>query len=183
MRNTRTEFRTQNSEFRRGFTLAEGLIAAVVLAVAVGGIMAPMSASYQQTRTVKQTSTAISMAQQLLDEIISRPFTDPTDMSTTLGPEANEPSRTSFDNIDDYHGYHDSTDSNASDFMKTVSGQTVGWNSTDIYRRSVQVEYRATPAGPAVAAGDYVVITIVVTMPHGHQVCVQRMVCKYPRGA
>ena len=168
--------------FRRGFTLAEGLVAAVVLAVAVGGIIAPMSASYQQTQTVQQTSIAISMAQQLMDEILSKPFADPSDLSTTLGPEADEPNRAAFDNIDDYHGYHDSTDSNATDFIKTSSGQTIGWISTDIYRRSVTVEYRATPAGAAVVAGDYAVVKVTVTMPHGHQVSVQRMICQYPRG-
>src|SRR2546421_10312427 len=120
MRNIEVEFRTQNSEFRRskhragrGFTLAEGLLAVVVLSVAVGGIMAPISASYQQTRAVSQTTTAISMAQQLLDEILSKPFVDPTDLSTTLGPEADELNRAAFDNMDDYHGYHDTTDSTA----------------------------------------------------------------------
>src|SRR6266487_2532098 len=81
------------------FTLAEGMMAVVVLAMAVGAMMGPLTASYQQTRTVKQTTTAISMAQQLLDEILSKPFVDPTDLSTTLGPEADELNRTAFDNI------------------------------------------------------------------------------------
>src|SRR5213083_640533 len=64
----------RNIRTRAAFTLAEGLIASVILALAVGGIIAPISASYQQTRTVKQTSIAISMAQQLLDEILSKPY-------------------------------------------------------------------------------------------------------------
>jgi MSHA pilin protein MshD len=168
---------------RRGFTLAEGLLAVGVLAIAVGGIMAPISASYQQTRTISQTSTAISLAQQLLDEILSKPFVDPTDLSTTLGPEADETNRTAFDNMDDYSGYHDSTDSAASDSMKTAAGQPVTWNGTDVYSRSVQVEYRATLDGPAVASGDYLLITVTVTMPHGHQVSVQRMACRFTRGS
>src|SRR6266571_3802220 len=150
-----------------GFPLAEGLLAVVVLAVAVGGIMAPISASYQQTRSVSQTTTAISLAQQLLDEILSKPFVDPSDLSTTLGPEADEPNRAAFDNIDDYHGYHDTTDATASDSMKTASGQAITWNSTDVYSRSVQMEYRTIRDGPATATGDYMVITVTVTMPHG----------------
>src|SRR5215212_511480 len=101
MWNIKTEVRSQKSEVRKGFTLAEGLVASVVLAVAVGGIIAPISASYQQTQTVKQSSIAISMAQQLMDEILSKPFADPSDLSTTLGPEADEGSRTLFDNVDD----------------------------------------------------------------------------------
>jgi MSHA pilin protein MshD len=171
------------SESRRGFTLAEGLLAVVVLAVAVGGIMGPISASYQQTRTVAQTTTAVSLAQQLLDEILSRPFVDPTDLSTTLGPEADEPSRAAFDNIDDYHGYHDTTDSSKSDSMKTASGAAITWNGTDVYSRAVTMEYRATPDGPPVASGDYLMITVTVTMPHNHQVSVQRMACRFTRGS
>src|SRR5258705_5061823 len=94
----------------------------------------------------------MQLATRRMDEILAKPFADPSDLSTTLGPEADEPNRAAFDNIDDYHGYHDSTDSNATDFIKTSSGQTIGWISTDIYRRSVTVEYRATPAGAAVVA-------------------------------
>jgi len=132
----------------KAFTLAEGMMAVVVLAMAVGAMMGPLTASYQQTRTVKQTTTAISMAQQLLDEILSKPFVDPTDLSMTLGPEADELGRASFDNMDDYNGYHDSTDTTAADSMKTAAGTTITWDSNEIYSRAVTVEYRATPDGP-----------------------------------
>ena len=165
-----------------GFTLAEALLAVVVLSIAVGAIMGPISASYSQTRTVKQTTTAISMAQQLLDEVLSKPYVDPTDQSTTLGPEANEPGRAAFDNIDDYHNYHDTTDTNTASTMKTASGQTLNWNSSDIYSRDVSVEYRNAPDGPSVASGEYVVVKVTVTMPHNHKVSVQRMVCRFTRG-
>jgi Tfp pilus assembly protein PilV len=166
----------------RGFTLAEGMLAVVVLAMAAGAMMGPLSASYQQTRTMAQSTTAISMAQQLLDEILSKPFVDPSDLTTTPGPEADEPSRASFDNIDDYHGYHDTTDTTAANAIKTSSGQTVAWNSPDTYSRAVTVEYRATPDGPAVAVGDYLVVSVKVTMPHGHEVTVQRLACRFTRG-
>src|SRR5215813_12309896 len=94
----------------RGFTLAEGLIAAVVLAAAVAGIVGPISAAYQQTRALEEASIATSLARQLLDEIVAKPFVDPSDYSTTLGPEADEVTRSAYDNVDDYNGYHDSTD-------------------------------------------------------------------------
>jgi prepilin-type N-terminal cleavage/methylation domain-containing protein len=158
----------------KGFTLIEALMAAVILAVAVGGIVAPIAASYQQTRNVKQTSIALSMAQQLLDEIVARPFTDPTDSSVVLGPDAGETTRPTFDNIDDYHGYQDTTDSSSSKSMKTLSGETIAWDSSEIYRRDVTLEYRATPAGPPAAFGDFLVITVKVT--------VKRLVARYPRG-
>src|SRR6185436_405696 len=172
----------KESDFRRGFTLAEGMIAVLVLTVAVGAIMGPISASFQQTRTVQQTTTAITMAQQLLDEILSKPFIDPSDQTTTLGPEADEGGRAQFDNIDDYHGYHDTTNANASDAMKTVSGSTLAWNTSDIYSRAVTMEYRNTLDGAAVASGDYLVVTVTVTMPHNNKVIVQRMASRFTRG-
>src|SRR5687767_1019001 len=88
-----------------GFTLIEALIAAVILAAAVGAMVAPMSATYIQSRTIKQTNIALSMAQQLLDEVVSKHFADPTDASVvTLGPDSGESGRATFDNMDDYHG-------------------------------------------------------------------------------
>jgi len=182
MRSIEKEFRSQNSQFRRGFTLAEGLIAVLVLSLAVGAMMGPISASYQQTRTVQQTTTAVTMAQQLLDEILSKPFVDPSDLSTTLGPEADETSRAAYDNMDDYNGYHDTTNATASDAMKTASGTAITWNSNDVYSRAVTMEYRATPDGTAVAAGDYLMVKVTVTMPHNNKVTVQRMACRYTRG-
>ena len=176
------EFRILNSQCRSGFTLAEGLVAVMVLAIAVGAMMGPISASYQQTRSVAQTTTAVTMAQQLLDEILSKPFVDPTDLSTTLGPEADETSRAAYDNIDDYHGYHDTTNTSASDAIKTAAGATVTWNSSDVYSRAVTMEYRATPDGPPVASGDYLMVKVTVTMPHNNKVTVQRIACRYTRG-
>ena len=55
----------------------------------------------------------------------------------------------------------------------TASGAAITWNGTDVYSRSVQMEYRATASGAAVVSGDYLLITVTVTMPHGHQVSVQ----------
>jgi Tfp pilus assembly protein PilV len=158
------------------------MIAVCILAIAVGAMMGPISASYQQTRTVSQTTTAVTMAQQLLDEILSKPFVDPTDLSTTLGPEADETTRAAYDNIDDYNGYHDTTNTSASDAIKTASGSTVTWNSNDVYSRAVTMEYRATPDGPPAASGDYLVVNVTVTMPHNNKVTVQRIACRYTRG-
>jgi Tfp pilus assembly protein PilV len=167
-----------------GFTLIEALIAAVILAAAVGAMVAPMSATYIQTRTIQQTNIALSMAQQLLDEVVSRHYADPTDASVvTLGPDSAESGRATFDNMDDYHGYQDSTDPSASNAMKTISGDAIDWKTTDVYRRSVTVEYRNTPAGPAVAAGDFILISVEVTMPTGQKLSVARLIAKYPRGA
>jgi type II secretory pathway pseudopilin PulG len=168
---------------RRGFTLTEGLIAAVILAAAVGGMLAPMSATYQQSRIIKQSNIAISMAQQLLDEVVSRHFLDPNDSSMVKGPDSGEATRSTYDNIDDYHNYSDTTDPAASNSIKTLSGDAIDWKSSEVYTRSVNIEYRATPTGPATASGDFAMVTVKVRMPSGQSVSVSRLVARYPRGS
>ena len=165
----------------RGFTLAEALIASVVLAVAVVGIMGPLSATYQQSRNQDESRIAVSLGRQLLEEIVSKPFVDPSDFSTTLGPEADESGRSAFDNVDDYNGYHDSTDSSATDFIKRLDGSSLPWTGNQIYRRSVAVEYRTTPSGSATASGNFVMVTVTVTGPSGQTYVARRLAARYPR--
>ena len=58
----------------------------------------------QNNLSIKYTLAA-NLAQDLLDEIIARPFYDPdTPDDMTPGPELGESSRPLFDNADDYHG-------------------------------------------------------------------------------
>jgi len=161
---------------RRGFTLAESLMASAILAVAVVGIVIPLSASHQQSRASDRSAAGAALARQLLDEIVSRPFEDPTDFSRTLGPEADETSRKDFDNVDDYHGYTDQTLS-----AKLLDGSALPWSGGETYQRAVSVEYRQTPAGSAVSSGDFAMVTARVTLPDGQTVTAQRLVCRYPR--
>ena len=166
---------------RAGLTLAESLVAAVVLAVAVVGIMGPISASHHQSRAAEESSTCASLARQLMDEIAARVFVDPTDQSTTLGPEIDESTRAQFDNVDDFHGYRDSSDGSAGDRIKAVDGTIVTLQTPGVFQRSVAVEYRQTPAGPPVMSGDFALIRVVVQGEGGKRVVVNRLATRYPR--
>src|SRR5436190_12254159 len=111
----KSQIANRKSQIRaaRGFTLAESLIASVVLALAVVSIATGVSASFQQAGLLNESSTALELGRQLLEEIAAKPFVDPRDGSTTLGPESGETSRSLYDNADDYNGFTDSTASNA----------------------------------------------------------------------
>jgi type II secretory pathway pseudopilin PulG len=87
-----------------GFTLLEALLAAVVLAMAVTAITMPFTAGAQNEGFDARRTLAVSLAQEMMEETLTKPFDDPNGIMTP-GPEPGETSRDKFDNIDDYHGY------------------------------------------------------------------------------
>jgi MSHA pilin protein MshD len=86
------------------FTLIEALLAAVILAMAVSAIAMPFTAGAQNEQVDARRTLAVSLAQEMMEEILTKPFDDPAGVMTP-GPEPGETSRNTFDNIDDYHGY------------------------------------------------------------------------------
>jgi Tfp pilus assembly protein PilV len=159
---------------RRGFGLAEGLIASTFLAIAVVGIAGPLAASHEQTQTIQERSTAFSLARQLLGEIAAKPLADDTNTSCRKGPELNrgETDRTRFDSADDYHGYRDTTNG-----LSDLAGNTVGF-ATATYARDVTVEYRTTVAGASMTAGDFALVTVTITTPGKQAVQVSRLLTR-----
>jgi len=87
-----------------GFTLAEALLAAAVLAMTVTAIVFPFTAAAMNQATEARTTMATLLAEDLLEEILAKPFRDPQGQAQ-LGPDSGESSRLLFDNIDDYDGY------------------------------------------------------------------------------
>ena len=136
---------TTNRRQRRGFSIAEALIASTILAIAVVGIAGPLGAASQQAKVVRERATALVLARQLMEEITAKPLWDG---GTTCrpGPESGELGRANFDSADDYHNYNDRTDD-----LKNLSGSRLAFENNALFRRAVTVEYRATPAGAAAA--------------------------------
>jgi hypothetical protein len=163
-------------------TLIEGLVASSVLAVAVVGIIGPIAASYRHTAAAEATSLGVALAGQLLEEISAKPFADPSDQSRVLGPEADEAAggRAAFDNLDDYHLYADSTDGSSGVVLKALDGSTIDIARRSALRRSVSVEYRADPGGPAAPAGEYALVTVTVQAHGGPPIVARKLFCNYP---
>src|SRR5215207_5072256 len=90
-----------------GFTLAESLIASVVLAAAVVGIAGTLAASYQQDTVRGNITTAINLAQQLMEEIAARPLELTSGATNKPGWSSGQTDRRQYDTIDDYNGYTD----------------------------------------------------------------------------
>jgi len=121
---------------RRGFTLAEALLAATVLAVVGATAMWPFLAGVQQAAEAAKLEQAVALGQALMEEILARPFTDPNDKTNVLGPEPGESSRAQFDNIDDFHGLDELTAG-----LNNFTGNTITASSLAGFRRTVTVQY------------------------------------------
>lgn len=157
---------------RRGFSVAEGLIASTILAMAVVGIAGPLGAASEQGKLLRERATALTLARELMEEIAAKPLLDG---GTTChqGPESGETSRALYDSADDYHNYHDSTTD-----LRDLSGHALAYPTDSVYTRDVTVEYRTTPAGAGTTSGDFGVATVTVTTPHKLTVQVTRLLCK-----
>ncbi len=127
--------RNLTGKLEHGFTLIEALLAIVVLAMAITAITMPFTVGAQNEQEDARRTLALSLAQEMMEEILAQPFEDPHG-SSNPGPEAGESSRALFDNIDDYDGYVE-TDGNISD----IDGEKMDDQTADGMSRHSSAEY------------------------------------------
>jgi Tfp pilus assembly protein PilV len=156
----------------RGFTLAECLVASVFLAIAVVGLAGALAAASQQDTQLDADAAALSLARQLMEEVAARPFDAPAS-GDQAGWAGNNFDRSTYDNVADFDGYQDST----------VPGAATGQGSATVrnltFTRTVDFEYRASPAGAAAANGDFGMLTVTVTAANtGTNVKLHRLVSR-----
>lgn len=161
---------------RRGFSLAEALMASTVLAIAVVGICGPLGAASEQSRAAREKNTALTLARQLMEEIAAKPLCDEGTICH-LGPESGESTRAKYDSADDFNGYRDSTTA-----LKSLDGSTVPVDSKLEYTRRVKVEYRTSPSGSAATSGDYGLVTVTVQTPGKQEINISRLLTRQSAG-
>jgi type II secretory pathway pseudopilin PulG len=146
-----------------GFTLAEGLIASVILAIAVVGILTLVSSAASQAAVVRQDAAALSLARQLMERMAGVPFLP---SAAHLGYSAGNFDSATYDDINDFDGYTDTVST-----MVAIAGQPSAGDARS-YTRSVAVTANAWPVAPA----DFKRITVTVTPPQGRPVTLSRLV-------
>ncbi len=162
MRNTKP----LNLTSRNAFTLAESLIASVVLAIGVAAIAGVLAASSQQAKALDNGYDAYSSARMLMEEIAALPLTLSEELKNTEGASSKNMDKSTYDTVDDFHGYSD-----------TYPESTKQNASVPKYQRSVSVEFRNTPPGPAVSSGDFALITVeAASTQTNHRARIQRIV-------
>jgi len=160
----------------RAFSLVEALIALAIMALAGSVLLLSIESSLHSTTEAVERTIADGIAQQLLDEILSKRYSE----DGLIGPAVDEllgVSRQLFDDVDDYHGY-------ASHPLRDQYGQPLGTGNdaggqraatfrvpADFFqnwRQRVQVYY-VDPATHTTASNDptaYRAIEVVVEKVH-----------------
>ncbi len=148
----------------RGFTLIELVVSIVIVSVAVVGVMGLLSqlSSRSGELVVQEEATAIASA--YLNEVLSRPFTDPDGIP-------NEPSRSAYDDVSDYNGL---VDVGARDQLnQPIPGLTQ-------FTVAVQVSTPSAGALGAVAQSNMLRVDVTVAHPTGTRVVLSGYRTKYP---
>lgn len=149
----------------RGFTLAESLIASVVLVTAAVGVFETLTACAQQTRAFDFESAATGMGKSLMEEIAARGFDPPaTNDQPGAAYQNGVPDRSNYDDIADFAGYTD-----------TVSADEVDAEGLRLrsltFGRVVSIQFRRSPEGvgvsPRTSDAGFAMVTVAVVPPGG----------------
>ena len=134
-----TKGRTHYCTSKRGFTLAEAMMAVVVLGIASASVLLPfISGAAVRAEGINRTLAA-RLASDLMEEILRLPFHDPDDeTSYSPGPDAGD-----LDNIDDYHGYFETQGQ-----VKDANGVVFDDSRYANFSRNVTCEYVYVPPQP-----------------------------------
>ncbi len=92
---------------RAGFTIAEVLVASIMLALVVAAVGQAVAAAQMQSHASLRQQQAASLLDELMEEVLAHPYIDPQG-DTTMGPDTGESGRLDFDAADDYHGFTES---------------------------------------------------------------------------
>ncbi len=153
-RNNLTITRHRRFLVRGAFTLVEGLIATVVLAIGVVGIATMVSSAAAQASVVRQEAIALSLARELSELTAGVPFASGPQAGFTGGNA--DPA--SYDDIHDFTGFTD---------IFVVPGTGLS------FVRAVDV---TADAGAYSDVTDTRVVTISITPPRGRAVQLSRFV-------
>ncbi len=92
----------------------ESLLAAVILAMAIGAIVIPFATGAQTTAQDTRMTVAVNLAQDLMEEILAKSCLDPN------GTEVGENGRSTWDDMKDYNNLVE-----LPGFIKSLDGSSV----------------------------------------------------------
>ena len=161
---------------RRGFTLMEALLASSILLIGVMSVTVPFASAARNERADSRQTLAVALAQEMMDEVLSKRFYDPDPNSNYhLGPEPNETSRGLYDNYDDYDGYAE-----AAGNIRNFQGAPCTDDLAADLSRSVSVCYVRVPGQSASEPCTFVLIQVTIWEGAKQIVTLSRLAFAYP---
>jgi len=155
-RDLAAQVRFRSNARRRGFSLAESLIASTVLAIAVAAVSVSTTAAFQNDKYVEETNTAVLLGRELMEQIAA----------------------TAFENLDDFSNYTDTSVA-----IRTSDAGNAGTTNTTaslVYTRNVTLTYRATYDGAETTSGPIATVKVVVAAPSGRSITLTRLLTELP---
>lgn len=132
-----------------------------------------MTAAYQTSTSLRQGTTAVSLARELLEEVAGEPFYNPLDATAQTAAAVNA-ARSQFNQVGQYNNYSD-----LSSTITALDGSTVAVGN-ETYTRNVKVTFGTAPSvDTGSPATDFALVTVTVTAPGGQQVALTRTVTNY----
>ena len=155
---------------RSGFTLVEALLATTVLAIVSASAALPFVAGVHQANEAARLERAVALGQAMLEEILTRPVLDPTGRGATPGPESGETARNLFDNIDDFHGYHEYNSG-----LRDYKNQAITDTALTGFWRGVTVEYVTFANQQTADTNAFAKVTVYVNDGNANMVTLTRI--------
>jgi hypothetical protein len=157
------QHRFSPSDFgRRAVSLLEIVVATMITGLMLVASLNTVGAVFQTYQANSSRLTGPGLAQELMAEIMSLPYKDPTANSTTIGTDSGESlaTRSTLDDIDDYHGL-------SSTGMRSKAGTLRSGYTT--WNQQVSVVWIEVLTGLPWVLGDTGLkrITVTVTSPDG----------------
>jgi len=161
---------------RRGFTLAEAMMAVVVLGIAAAGVLLPFVSGTAVRLEGIQRTLAARLASDLMEQVIRRPFHDPNGVENDVipGPDAGKTGFAAYDNIYDFYGYAE-----AEGQVKDATGAVFTDPMYANFSRNVVCDYVYVPPQPAEsdpARCEFILITVKVDYNGKEMAAISRLV-------
>ena len=170
MRHTGPQFpatpRRATARRRRGFSLIEALVSAVIVALMLVASLNLLGSAAKSRASDNDRRVALMLAQQLMSEIQQQQYKDEDLLALVFGPEVFESNgtRSAFDDVDDYNNFMDKP------IALRDGTPLIGYGA---WKRKAKVMW-VSPTTLAEAASDtgLVLIEVRVTDPKDREVAV-----------
>jgi prepilin-type N-terminal cleavage/methylation domain-containing protein len=159
----------------RGFTLAEAMLAIVVLGIAAAGVLLPFSSGAAVQAEGMRRTLGAKLAGDLMEQITTLPFHDPDGSAYYYneGPDAGEATLEDFDNIDDFDGYTELQGQ-----VKDSSGMVFTDLNYIKFDRDASCNYVYVPQESQLHTPEYILITVRVYYDGREIAAINRLVNK-----
>ena len=153
--------RTSGTAGRRGITLVETVLSLLILGGAFVAALNTIASARGAQAVVTQRQFGLTLAEDLMAEILSKPFYHE---GASVGPEADEMAafnRSLFDDMDDFHSWSSSP-------PVDPDGEKIA--GAEGYSRQVEVTYVELSNPSSTSYSDQGVMRITVTVKFGRKV-------------